>query len=127
MQHRRLILFTFADDDNTAERHGGQEEPHLVDRRFVAALLVTLAGPPAGGQGRRLGDSHQVQTQVSVEQLVGHGGRVVGHRVLLSRPFVGWRPMVAAYCAESVAFLGERMVTTLESSWAPRPAASAIM
>ena len=32
----------------------------------------------------------------------------------------------AGHWPESVAFLGERMVTTLESSWAPRPAASAI-
>jgi hypothetical protein len=92
MQHRRLILLTFADDDDTAEGDCGQVEPHLVDRRFVAALLVTLAGPAAGGQGRRLGDSHQVQTQVPVEQLVGHGGRVVGHRVLLSGRLSGGVP-----------------------------------
>ncbi|HLM21679.1 MAG TPA: hypothetical protein VK390_09170 [Propionibacteriaceae bacterium] len=51
VQHRPPHLLTFADDD-TSDGDGGQQEPHLPNGGFVAALLVTLAGPPAGGQAR---------------------------------------------------------------------------
>ena len=66
VQHRRLVLLAFADDDHAAERDRAQQQPHLVDGRLVAALLVAPAGPPAGGHRRGFGDSHQVQAQVAV-------------------------------------------------------------
>ena len=56
VEHRRLVLLALADHDDAAHRHRREQLAHRVDRRAVAAVLVTAADPATGGQRRGLGD-----------------------------------------------------------------------
>jgi len=75
VEHRCFVFFTFADDDDTAHRHGGQELTHRVNRGSVATVLVALADPTSGRECGGLCHAHEFHRQVTVRSLeVGVSG-----------------------------------------------------
>ena len=72
VEHRRLVLFAFADDDHAVHRHGSEHVAHGVDRRAVGPFFVTPTHPAGSGHRRRFGDSDQLECEVAVR----HDGSV---------------------------------------------------
>ena len=72
VEHRRLVLFAFTDDDHAVHRHGSEHVAHGIDRGAVGPFLVTPTHPAGGGHRRRFGDSDQLECEVAVR----HDGSV---------------------------------------------------
>ena len=72
-QHRRLVLLALADDDDAVHRHGVEHDPHGVDRGPVGPVLVAPAHPAAGRQRGGLGGADELEGEVAVGALLGHG------------------------------------------------------
>ncbi|NKX50451.1 hypothetical protein HER39_07700, partial [Arthrobacter deserti] len=70
VQHRGLVLFALADNDDTVEVHGGQEGTHRVHGGAGGGGLVPVADPVPGGNGGSLGHPHQFEGEIPVRLVV---------------------------------------------------------
>ena len=61
VEHRRVVLLAFADDDDAAHRDGAQDRPDGVDGRPVHLVLVTAAEETGGGHCGGFGGPDQLQ------------------------------------------------------------------
>jgi len=93
VEHRRLVLFALADDDDAVHRHGVEQQPHGVHRGAVGGELVTTSDPPGSGQCSRFSDPDQLECEVAVRLASGsyivgndaHGGKAIGTGIGLRR------------------------------------------
>ena len=66
VEHRRLVLLAFADDDDAVHRHGGEHGAHRLDGGAVHADLVAPSNPARRRHRRRLGDAHELEGEVAI-------------------------------------------------------------
>ncbi len=66
IQHRRLVAFTFADDDGAVDRDGVERAPHGADGRFVGLVAIALAHGVASADRRLFDDAEEFEREVGI-------------------------------------------------------------
>ena len=62
VEHRRLVLFAFADDDDAVHLDAVEDLSHGINCGAVGSFLVPSAHPACSRHGCRLGDSYQLES-----------------------------------------------------------------
>ena len=84
VEHRRFVLLTFADDDDSAHRNRADQLTHGVDGCSVATFLIAATDPASRGERTGLGDAYEFEGEVAIWR---HGASGLGagrHRFVAS-------------------------------------------
>ena len=73
VEHRRFVPLPLADDDRALNVHDVEDPPHRRDGGLIGGVLVSASHPAGGRERGRLGDTHQLEAEVSI-----HLGQVSG-------------------------------------------------
>jgi len=74
IEHRGVILFALADDDQPVEVDGTEELAHGIHRSAVGGVLVAAPDERNGSDGRGLGCPNQLHSEVAIGMLEGGSG-----------------------------------------------------